>query len=99
MIFEGGGLKVTVPLDPMEERRYVEPMRKEIDNLYNMTMQMDDYINSTIDGVLSWRSISSCASDSEKGLEHWKHQLHEVSTRRCARITRYFCSITTEMLQ
>jgi hypothetical protein len=28
MIFEGGGLKVTTPLDPTEERRYVEPMRK-----------------------------------------------------------------------
>jgi hypothetical protein len=28
MIFEGGGLKVTAPLDPTEERRYVEPTRK-----------------------------------------------------------------------
>jgi hypothetical protein len=37
MIFEGGGLKVTAPLDPMEERIYVDPVRKEIDNLYNMT--------------------------------------------------------------
>jgi hypothetical protein len=37
MIFDGGGSKVTIPLDPTEERRYVEPARKEIDNLYNMT--------------------------------------------------------------
>jgi len=28
MIFEGGGLKVTAPLDTIEERRYVEPARK-----------------------------------------------------------------------
>jgi hypothetical protein len=33
MIFEGGGLKITVPLHPMEERRYVDLMRKEINKL------------------------------------------------------------------
>jgi hypothetical protein len=52
-IFEGGGLKVIVSLDPTEERRYVEPMRKEIENLYNMITCMDDYANPTVDGVLS----------------------------------------------
>jgi hypothetical protein len=97
MIFEGGGLKVTTPLDPTEARRYVEPTRKEIDNLYNMTTCMDDYVNPTADGALSWRSISSCASDSEEGLEHWKHRLHKVSTRRCARITRSLHWIRTEV--
>jgi hypothetical protein len=53
MIFEGGGLKVTIPLYPTEARRYVEPTRKETDNLYNMTTLMDDYVNPTTDGVLS----------------------------------------------
>jgi hypothetical protein len=61
MIFEGG-LKVTTRLDTMEERRYVEPTRKEIDSLYNMIMHMDDCVNPTTDGVLSWRSIIPCAS-------------------------------------
>jgi hypothetical protein len=70
MIFEGGGLKVTTPLDPMEARIYVDPTRKEIDNLYNMIAHMEDYINPTIDGVLSWRSIIPCASDLVEGLEH-----------------------------
>jgi len=28
MVFEGGGLKVIAPLDPIEERRYAEPVRK-----------------------------------------------------------------------
>jgi hypothetical protein len=32
MIFEGGGLNLIVPLDPMEEIRYVEPTRNEIAN-------------------------------------------------------------------
>jgi len=52
-----------------------------------MTTHMDHYVNPTTDGVLSWRTISSCASDSKEGLEHWKHPLHEVSTRRCDRVT------------
>jgi hypothetical protein len=63
------------------------PQVKEIDILYNMTTCMDDYVNPTTDGALSWRSISSCASDLEEGLECWKHMLHELSNRRCARIT------------
>jgi hypothetical protein len=65
MIFEGGGLKVSKPLDPTEARRYVDPTRREIDNVYNMTMCMVDYINPTTDGVLIWRRIISCASESD----------------------------------
>jgi hypothetical protein len=45
-------------------------------------------VNPTADGVLNWRSITSCASDSDIGLENWQQILHEVSTRRCARIDR-----------
>jgi hypothetical protein len=68
-----------------------------LDNLYNMTTQMDDYVNPMTDGALSWRSISSCVSYSEEGLEHWQHRLHEVSTRRCARITRSLHWIGTKV--
>jgi hypothetical protein len=61
------------PLDPSEGQRYIEPTRgNDIDNLYNMTAWMEDYVNPTIDGALSWRSVSSCASYSEAGLENWK---------------------------
>jgi hypothetical protein len=73
MIFEVGDLKVTAPLDPSEGKRYTEPTRgNDIDNLYNLTTRMEDYVNPTMDGALSWRSISSCASDSEVGLENWQ---------------------------
>jgi hypothetical protein len=41
IIFEGGGLMVTASLDLMEARRYVELVRKEIVNLYNITTQND----------------------------------------------------------
>jgi hypothetical protein len=96
MIFEVG-LKVTAPLDPKEARRYVEPTRKEIDKLYNMTVCMDDYVNPTTDGLISWRSIRSCALDSEEGLEHWQHKLHKVLTIRCTRITHSLRWIRTEV--
>jgi hypothetical protein len=71
MIFEVENLKVISSLDPTEGRRYVEPGKgKELDNLHNMTTRMNNYVNPTVDGVLSWRSISSCASNSEEALEN-----------------------------
>jgi hypothetical protein len=70
MIFEVEDLKVTTSLDPTEERCYVEARKKELDNIYNMIVQIDDYVNSTIEGVVIWRSISSCASDSDEGMEY-----------------------------
>jgi hypothetical protein len=82
MIFEVRNLKVTIPLDPIKGKRYIEPTREnDIDNLYNMTTWMDHYVNPTLYVALSWRSISSCASYSKEGLEHWKHRMHEVPTR------------------
>jgi len=89
MIFEVGDLKVTAPLDPSKGKIYIEPARgNNIEKLYNMTMQMEDYVNPTADDSLSWRSISSCTSNSEVGLEHWQQRIHEVSTIRCACINR-----------
>jgi hypothetical protein len=58
----------------------------EINQLYKTTMQEEDYVNPTMDGVLSCRSITSCMSNSDTGLENWQQRLHEVSTRRCTRI-------------
>ena len=46
------------------------------------------YINPIADGNLSWHSVSSCTSDLGEDLENWKNMLHEVSMRRCSRITR-----------
>jgi hypothetical protein len=73
---------VIAPLDPTKGKRYIKPARgNEIDNLYNMTMHMDDYVNPIVDGVLSWIRISSCVSDLAEGLEHWQHRTNKVSTR------------------
>jgi hypothetical protein len=76
-------------LDPSEGERFVEPTfldLEEINQLYRTTMQEEYYVNPTVYEVLSWRSITSCALDSDTGLENWQHRLHEVSTRRCTRI-------------
>jgi hypothetical protein len=92
MIFESGEYKVIVPLDPSEGSRYVEPamdniLTENVNHLYRTTVREEDYINPTAYGMLSWRSISSCASDSNTGMENWQQRLHELSTRRCARMT------------
>ena len=49
-------------------------------------MLEEDYINPTVDGIISWISISSCALYYDTRLENWKQRLHELSTRICARI-------------
>jgi hypothetical protein len=77
MIFESGEYRVIAPLDPSEGGRYVEPvtdniLTEDVNQLYRTTMREEDYINPTADGMLSWRSISSCASDSDTGLENWQ---------------------------
>jgi hypothetical protein len=87
MTFESGEYRVIAPLDPSEGERFVEPTclhLEEINQLYRTTARGEDYVNPTADGILSWRSITSCATDSYTGLENWQQRLHEVSTRRCA---------------
>jgi hypothetical protein len=80
-------------LDPDEGRRYTEPIREEdhayeLENIYKLTARQQDYINPTTDGNLSWRSDNACSSDSEEALENWQNKMYEVSTWRCARLTR-----------
>jgi hypothetical protein len=71
-IFEVGEMKITTPLDPKEGRRYIESMKgDEIDNLYNMTVRMEEYLNPIADIVLIWRYICLCTSDTQSGLENW----------------------------
>lgn len=72
---------------------------ENIDSLYKMTVRTEDYINPTTDGVLSWRGISSFYSNPEEGLENWQQILHEVSSRRCACITRTLWWIRIEVCE
>jgi hypothetical protein len=75
MTFEGDGLRVIAPLDPNEGRRYTEPIKEEdyayeLENIYKLKERQHDYINSTIDGKLSWRSDNTCSLDSKESLEN-----------------------------
>jgi hypothetical protein len=86
MTFESGEYRFIVPLDPSKEERFLKPTcldLEEINQLYRTTARKEYYVNPTADGVLKWRIITSCASDSDAGLENWQQRLHEVSTRRC----------------
>jgi hypothetical protein len=89
MTFELGDYRVIAPLNPSEGERFVEPTcldLEEINQLYRTTTLDVDYINPTADRVLSWRSITSCTTNSDTRLENWQQRLHEVSMRRCSRI-------------
>ena len=100
MTFQSGEYRFITPLDPSEGERFVEPPcldLEEINQLYRTTTPIEDYVNPTTDGVLSWRSITSSASDSDTGLENWQHILHEVSTRRCPRIDHTIRWLGTEI--
>jgi hypothetical protein len=89
MTFESGEYRGIASLDPSEGERFVEPTcldLEEINQLYKTTTRDEDYVNPTANGILSWQSITSCVTDLDTGLENWQQRLHEVSTRRCARI-------------
>ena len=75
LLFEDSELRVVAPIDMLEGQRYVEPVNNEFQgnylyNLYNIISSRDDYINPTIDGNLSWRSVSSCTSNLGDALEN-----------------------------
>ena len=94
-------MRAVSPIDPLEGQIYVEPVNSEgqgdyLDHIYNVTSLQSDYINPTADGNLSWRSTSSCTSDSGEALENWKNRLHEVSIRGCTRINRYVRWVETQ---
>jgi hypothetical protein len=71
MTFESGDYRVIAPLDPSEGERFVEPTfldLEEIGQLYRTTVRDEDYVNPSADGVLSWQSIMSCATNLDTGL-------------------------------
>jgi hypothetical protein len=65
MKFDSGEYRVIAPLDPSEGERFIEPMcldLEEINQLYITTTRDEDYVNPTTYGILSWWSITSCAT-------------------------------------
>ena len=75
MTFKDNQIQVIAPFDPFQGPRYIEPIRAgdeacNMESLYQMTANQSNYINPTAEGNISWRCDSSCASDSDVGLEN-----------------------------
>lgn len=73
MVFENEGTWVIVPSDLTKGEWYMEPMREEedVDHIYKLTAQDEDWINPTMDGVLCWEKDNECFSDSDGEIENW----------------------------
>lgn len=69
----------------------------ELGSLYDITTRRKDYVNPTIDGEKSWRSVCSYNIDSKDAPDRRQNRLHEVSSRRCARITKHMRWIGSEI--
>ena len=92
LTFEYSEMRVVTPYDPLEGQRSVDLVNSEgqgdyMDHIYNITSTRDDYVNPTTDINFSWWSIISYTSDSGEALKNWQNQTHEVSMRKCRRIT------------
>jgi hypothetical protein len=72
-------------------------LTEDVNQLYRTTTREEDYINPIADGMLSWSNISSCDSNSDIRLENWQQLLHELSTKRCTRMTRALRWVGTEV--
>lgn len=78
MIFEKKSLRVVVPLDLVEGLRYTEPVQDyesddNMDHIYKITAQYQDWVNLVADGCITWDHESSHTSDSNEELEHWQN--------------------------
>lgn len=70
---------------------------EDVDHIYKLTMQDEDWINPTADGVLCWEKDSECFSNSDGEIENWKNRLHDVSALQCLQVTKNFHCISSEV--
>lgn len=95
-------LHVIVPLDPTKGSRYMEPVHDyesddDLDCIYKITLQDQDWVNPTVDGGITWEREISCTSDFDEEIECWKNQLHEVTTLNCNMMTKSLHCVLTEV--
>jgi hypothetical protein len=74
MKFESAEYKVIATLNPSEGGMYVQPteniLTKYVNLLHRTIVHQENYIKPTTDGMLIWRSISFCDSNSDTGIEN-----------------------------
>ena len=93
---------MVAPIDLLEGQRYVKQVNNEaqdgyLDHIYIITSVMENYVSPIADGKMNWRSISSYSMYLGEVLENWENQLHKVSMRKCARITKSMQWVGTEV--
>jgi hypothetical protein len=82
--FDANGIKVVQSLDLYLGLRYTKLVdnnieSKFLDQLYTIrTMMRLDYINPTIDGYVSWRSIQSVDEDLELDFDSWRQGSYKI---------------------
>ena len=87
-------------MDPQEGRRYIEPVKDEVDRSWDHDYNIPkDYIHPIVDGELGWCSASSVSSDSNDALENWQNRLHEVSFRKYGLITQSLRRVASEIVE
>jgi hypothetical protein len=60
---------------------------EDLDQFYTVIAgTREDYINPTVDGSVSWRSIQSVNEDSEMAFDSWQQGSYEIFSRICATI-------------
>ena len=52
----------------------------ELDCIYQITAQDQDWVNPMTDERISWEHDSPCTLDSNDEIEQWQNRLHEVTT-------------------
>ena len=71
MMFEKKSLWVVVLLDPIEGERYTEPVcdeggDDELECIYQIRAQDQDWVHSADDRRISWERDSTCIGDSDE---------------------------------
>lgn len=72
---------MVVSIDPVEGAWYTEPMHNDdsdddLDCIYKLATQGEDWVNPTTDGRIFWEHESSYTSDSDEEIERWQNRLH-----------------------
>ena len=104
MVFEKKSLCVVVPLDLAEGARYTKLVRDDdsdddLNYIYKITSQGEDWVNPMADGRISWECESSCTLDSDEEIEKWQNRLHEVTMLNYNMMIKSLCCVKIEAME
>lgn len=104
MSIERKSLRIVVPLDLAKGPCYIEPVcdyeesDDDLAQIYKITVEDQDCVNTTTNGRIAWDHKISFTSNLDEGLEHWKNKLHEVSTLHCNMMTKKLHYVSSEVI-